>query len=236
MRTIRLWFEDLASQKEADTVILDSSESHHFIKVLRGKAGEEVELIDGRGCRAKSFCQSIKKKLAYFKLGKIESQINGLNLTVIASPPKGKRLPYMLEKLQEVGVSNWTPLETKFSVRDKISSHQTEKLGERLKEACKQAGSAWRLNIKNSITFTEVFSLTNLVCLDIGGQKWVAPELLPNQYNLLIGPEAGWSDEEREGLIEASVPRIGLSNYHLRMETAALIGAARLLESNLITE
>jgi RsmE family RNA methyltransferase len=88
------------------------------------------------------------------------------------------------------------------------------------------------MKIADPVQFEDVLSQKNLYALDIGGESWAEPVEPIKTFSLMIGPEAGWSDVERQRLIEQEIPRIGLSIYHLRMETAATIGAARLLEGN----
>lgn len=231
MRTLRLWCEELAELSESDFVELEKPENHHFVQVLRGRQGEEVELLNGQGLQAKAFCHEIDSKRAKFKILEIRSQLKRKRLTVFSPAPKGKRLPYMLEKLQEIGVDTWVPMETEHSIRDHLSDNQKSKLNERLKEACKQSGCAWKLKIETEVGFQNVLERAHLFALDIGGERWDASFDSLEELSLMIGPEAGWSHAERQTLQDRSIARIGLSPFHLRMETAATIGAARLLES-----
>ena len=71
------------------------------------------------------------------------------------------------------------------------------------------------------------------VVLDVDGPSiWDFPESASNEkgLQLVYGPEAGWSDAERELFKEAGCISLGLSTHHLRMETAAVLGAGVLLE------
>lgn len=231
MRTIRLWCDDLSKTKESDKVEVSKPESHHFSHVLRGKVGEKIELLDGRGYRASVICCEITGRKPIFEcVSKLFTEVTH-KLHVFSPLPKGKRLPYMMEKLQEVGVSSWTPLVTEYSVRDKLSSNQKEKLLERLKDACKQSGVAWRMEVHSDMCLEDALKLKSLYALDIGGEKWGEVNKLAEDTHLLLGPEAGWSDGERSSIIENEIKRIGLSLNHLRMETAAIIGSARIMES-----
>ena len=231
MRTIRLWCDDLSKIKESDKVEVSKPEAHHFSHVLRGKVGEEVELLDGRGYQASVICCEITGRKPLFECVSKSFKEVTHKLHLFSPLPKGKRLPYMMEKLQEIGISSWTPLVTEHSVRDKLSSNQKEKLLERIKDACKQSGAAWRMDVHSEISLEEALKLKSLYALDIGGEKWGETNKLNEDIHLLIGPEAGWSNKEREALIENKIKRIGLSLNHLRMETAAIIGSARIMES-----
>ncbi len=46
---------------------------------------------------------------------------------------------------------------------------------------------------------------------------------------LFVGPEGGWSDSERVSLAASGALAIGLGPRQLRVETAAIAGAALIL-------
>jgi RsmE family RNA methyltransferase len=46
-----------------------------------------------------------------------------------------------------------------------------------------------------------------------------------------VGPEGGWSDEERDRLIQAGARPLGLSPLILRTSTAAVLGGAALVQA-----
>jgi 16S rRNA (uracil1498-N3)-methyltransferase len=48
---------------------------------------------------------------------------------------------------------------------------------------------------------------------------------------VLVGPEGGWSGEEREGFAAHGIPRWSLGERVLRVETAAIAAAALVLAS-----
>jgi len=234
LRVIRLWCDDLALKRDSESVGVGKLEAHHFLHVLRSKIGTQVELLDGRGCCAKAVFSDSRNKEPVFFIESLIKLPQRRELVVMCPAPKGKRLPYLLEKLQELGVSAWVPLETDYSVRESVSKHEQDKLQERLKEACKQSGCPWRMEIKESVAFKSVLAMRELVALDLGGQRWDEVNVaIEENVHLLVGPEAGWSDEEREQLIAGKIKRVTLSAYHLRMETAAILGAARCAEREL---
>jgi RsmE family RNA methyltransferase len=46
---------------------------------------------------------------------------------------------------------------------------------------------------------------------------------------LLIGPEGGWTDAEKQDFINRRFPHILLSEFTLRAETAAIVAIAKLM-------
>lgn len=45
---------------------------------------------------------------------------------------------------------------------------------------------------------------------------------------IMIGPEGGWSDREKQLFIEQQMTMIGISDFTLRAETAAIASIAKL--------
>ena len=66
--------------------------------------------------------------------------------------------------------------------------------------------------------FADVAGRPAAAIATLGGQKL---DVLCHRL-LIVGPEGGWSPEE----LEAPPPRVGLGNYVLRSETAAIAAGA----------
>ena len=59
--------------------------------------------------------------------------------------------------------------------------------------------------------------------------SWLGLRLKPlPQGPARAGPEGGWSDQELELFVEHTVPHMGLGQFTLRAETAAVMAAARV--------
>jgi RsmE family RNA methyltransferase len=129
-------------------------------------------------------------------------------------------------------VSSYTPLSTEHSVREDYSETVREKSLERLQDACKQSRSAWIMTLEPARELGDLrLKPQSSFVLDVGGASiWSLPPYDGQPINLLFGPEAGWSDAEREGFKAQGLRRLGLSANHLRMETAAILGAGFILE------
>ena len=90
-----------------------------------------------------------------------------------------------------------------------------------------QSRRAWLPVVESVRSFAEVAAEPGAAMADGGG----GPPTLANPL-VLVGPEGGWSDEERA----APVPRIGLGPLVLRAETAAIVAgtALSLLRAGLV--
>ena len=85
---------------------LDEKQGRHLRNVLRMEAGEEVELFDaeGRRARGKIIC-TVGEEGVSVEVEKVEEGTTRMvHLTIAAAPPKGTRAEWMVEKLADLGV------------------------------------------------------------------------------------------------------------------------------------
>lgn len=235
MREIRLWTAPLKEHAAGQILELNEAESHHFGTVLRGREGDEVVLMDGMGFEANAQCVAKEKRRIAFFLQSLLCTAAGPALNLLGPIPKSKRFPTMLEKLQELGVTSYAPLATEHSVREDYSDSVREKSIERLQDACKQSRSPWMMELLPAESLENVLmpktGAFKKIVLDVGGSSiWDFPPYDGEAVQLLFGPEAGWSTVEREHFQQQGLKTLGLSANHLRMETAAILGAGFLLE------
>lgn len=248
MREIRLWTAPLEGHAAGQTLDLNEAESHHFGTVLRGREGDEVILMDGLGFEAEAQCVVKEKRRISFFLQSLQKTPAGPTLRLLGPIPKSKRFPTMLEKLQELGLTSYAPLATEHSVREDYSDSVREKSVERLQEACKQSRSPWMMSLLSAQSLDEMLTnqasqsfetskaaplglVQNTIVLDVGGSSiWDFPVYGGGPIQLMFGPEAGWSEAERGHFRHLGLRTLGLSANHLRMETAAILGAGFVLE------
>ena len=130
----------------------------------------------------------------------------------------------------KLGVSSIVPLETAHTagVATRLKDAHGAKLGRVVLEATKQCGAAW------APTVEPVLPLAKFLARPIQGTGWLAdpagappPATLDDTpLTVVIGPEGGFTDEERAGLVSAGYRPVTLGTNSLRFETAALAAAA----------
>jgi len=59
------------------------------------------------------------------------------------------------------------------------------------------------------------------IIFDVGGDKL---QKIPDKVGIFVGPEGGFEDTEKDLANEAGFSRVGLGNFVLRAETAAIVG------------
>jgi 16S rRNA (uracil1498-N3)-methyltransferase len=209
-------------------VSLDDSEAHH-LRVRRAKAGERVEILDGAGLRGIGrLVQDGKRWAVELQSTELESRPAELTLAVAAGDRD--RFAWMIEKAAELGVTAVVPLETARStgVATGIRDAHLHRLRRLALEATKQCGAAWAMQVEEPI------SLQEFLARPTDGLQWLADrsgvpavtELDPSPLTVVIGPEGGLSDQERQALVSAGYQPVILGPHTLRFETAALAAAA----------
>jgi 16S rRNA (uracil1498-N3)-methyltransferase len=197
--------------------VLDDADRHHLERVLRLRAGEELTVADGRGgwrvCRFGSELEP---------LGSAEHRPPAEpRLTIAFALVKGERPEWTVQKLTELGVDEMIPFVGERSVvrwRDDRADRQVERLRRVAREAAMQSRRAWLPDVSGVTTFGDVATRSGAALIDLGGPD--RPSL--RHTVLLVGPEGGWSDAERE----CGLPAVGLGPNVLRAETAAVAAAS----------
>ncbi|MEM1212890.1 MAG: RsmE family RNA methyltransferase [Planctomycetota bacterium] len=208
-------------------LVLPPGESHHARRVLRLADGTPVELLDGAGHSATGILREgtavdLETVVCHPQLP--------TNLSIAAALPKGPRADQMIDQLTQLGVSRFIPLITRHSQPEPKPS-RLEKLRRVVDAALKQSGNPWAMTIEPAIPFTE--------SLDQPGSRWLAdtvsgpaenasPET-EARHTVWVGPEGGWSAEEREAAVHAGLRCTSLGRHTLRVETAAVVAAAAWL-------
>jgi 16S rRNA (uracil1498-N3)-methyltransferase len=209
-------------------VSLDESEMHH-LKVRRAKDGELVEILDGAGLSGTGrLVQSGKQWWVEVQSATRLPRLPQLALAVAAGDRE--RFSWMVEKAVELGVTRILPLETARSsgVATKIKDAHLDRLRRRALETIKQCGVTWAPQVEAPL------SLDVFLEQPLAGSGWLAdasgspPPMTLGQTALtvMIGPEGGLTDGERDSLVTAGYQPTMLGPHTLRFETAALAAAA----------
>jgi 16S rRNA (uracil1498-N3)-methyltransferase len=199
---------------------LDDADRHHLERVLRLRRGDAIEAADGEGghrpCR-------LTAGAALEPAGDVVQDPRPTPvLTLAFALTKGARPELAVQKLTELGVDRIVPFAAARSVArwdgDRAARH-VERLRRVAREAAMQAHRP-RLPVVDELrTFAEVAAWPGAALADLGGE---GPTLA--HATVLVGPEGGWSAEERA----AGLPAVGLGPHVLRAETAAVAAGAAL--------
>ncbi len=220
---------------EGPSAELDDAESHHALHVLRMNVGDDVELFDGSGQSAAATITSISRKTVCLSIGTLTpaTAVARSRLIVAAAPPRGDRLKSMVEKLTELGVSEFIPLRTVRSVVDPRQS-RLDKLRATVIGAMKQCGRNELMTIQEATEFSAVLRNASQAKQSIriahpGESASEASGLQARDTLLLIGPEGGFTREEVLQATDYGAQRLSWPDGILRIETASVAFSALLI-------
>ncbi len=207
--------------------VLDEGEQHH-LRVRRAEAGDSVEIRDGCGLVGRG---------RLVRAGKIWA-VDVESTDMMPRPPEivlgvgagdRERFGWLVEKAAELGVTAMVPLETARTagVASKLHGAQIDRLRQRALEAIKQSGGAWAPLVEDAA------SLEEFAARPVTGLRWLADpsgnappaRLDAHPVTVAIGPEGGFTDEERDYLAARSFVPTSLGPHILRFETAAVAAA-----------
>ena len=226
----------ITTQPAGDRAVLEGDEARHLTRVLRAKVGDTVSLFDGRGREWPARVASLGRDRV--ELDTTEPTVDpvpiAIPLTLAVALPKGDRQKWMVEKLTELGAARLVPLETTRGVAEATASAQA-RLERVVIEACKQCGRNTLMEIAAGHPLKRllaevpagacvVIAHPDGTPLDVAAIPTTATEIIA-----LVGPEGGFTDEELGTADRAGVIRISLGPHILRVETAAIALAARLV-------
>jgi 16S rRNA (uracil1498-N3)-methyltransferase len=230
----RLYIEpDLA---EAAEIALGKEQSLYLAAVLRKAVGDEVVLFNGRdGAWRSRLTSNAKKSVILATVEQVAAQTPVAELWYGFAPLKTERLDYVVQKVTEMGVGTIAPVLTKFT---QVNRLKHEKLVANAIEAAEQCEVLSVPVVSPEITLANLLAGWNathgdrkLIVADESAASASPVEqiaaLRGNPIGLLIGPEGGFSDEERAQLrAQPFVVAVSLGPRILRADTAAVAALA----------
>ena len=198
------------------TPVLDDASAHHVFRVLRVADGEIVSVTDGRG--SWRLCRASAAGLDPMSDPVAEPPVPS-PVTIGVAVPKLDRPEWIVQKLTEIGVDRIVLLHAERSVvrwDDRRAAKHLAKLARVAIEAVQQSRRVFVPAIVGPLSAIDF--LPEAVAAEPNGRSLTATD-----RTVAIGPEGGWTDRE----LAAARDRAGLGPTILRVETAALVAAAR---------
>jgi 16S rRNA (uracil1498-N3)-methyltransferase len=210
---------------DAGRFLLQGPEAHHLAVVSRIRVGENVVLFTGDGREWPARVVRVGKREVELDLEpprQISREL-GFQLIVACPLPKGDRGQFLIEKLTELGVTAYIPLETRRSVIA-VGESRVEKLQRYVIEASKQCGRNRLMEIWQPRSWIDLVAdpaLPPRRWLGHGAGERIGPGQAMDAV-LAVGPEGGFTPEEVEAARTAGWTLVSLGPRTLRIETAAL--------------
>jgi 16S rRNA (uracil1498-N3)-methyltransferase len=230
-RLPRLLVEDAL---QPDTALALNQDQTHYLKtVMRRPDGAKLRVFNGRDGEWGGVITYDGKKSATLRL---ETLIRPQNLRtprlhLIFAPIKKDRMDFMIEKAVELGAVALHPVLTQYTViRDLNAERVTRQIGEAA-EQCERLDLPALSPLIPLKDFARTWnsSVPVYAALERYDAPLIGQGTLPAEAGVLIGPEGGWSDDERAFLLTLPFIRpVTLGEQILRSETAAIFGLSLL--------
>jgi 16S rRNA (uracil1498-N3)-methyltransferase len=224
--------------REGASAALSLDEANYLVNVLRLRPGARVLTFNGRDGEYAASIGAVARKSATLEIGeRIRPQEYPPDVDYLFAPLKHARLDYVAQKAVEMGARRLRPVITR---RTQATRVNVERLRANAREAAEQCGVIWLPEVEAEERLEKVLASWPaerlLVFCDedapqanpIAALASVAPTA---GVTLLIGPEGGFDDFERQAIGRLPrVLRLSLGPRILRADTAA-VAALALIQS-----
>jgi 16S rRNA (uracil1498-N3)-methyltransferase len=226
-----------AGLSEGAAIEADAAQANYLLNVLRLRAGDTILLFNGRDGEWRAEIEDKSRKSCRLVLvEKVREQTPAPDLHYLFAPLKHARLDYMVEKAVEMGAGRLRPVMTQHT---QVARVNLQRMETNAIEAAEQCGILSIPAIEPPRALAEVLAEWE------AGRRLIfcdesAPTASPAEglrkiergpVALLIGPEGGFSEEERARLLALPfVTALSLGPRILRADTAA-VAALALMQS-----
>lgn len=229
--SIRLFVD--APLEPGASVEATPAQANYLINVMRLTSGDMILTFNGRDGEWLTEVATMRRThCTLFVQEQVRAQTEGPDIVYLFAPLKKARLDYMVQKATEMGAAALWPVMTRRTVAERVN---LDRMRANVIEAAEQCGVLRIPEVREPVKLTEVLRTwpaeRSLVFADEAAQidsPLVALRRLPKgPAALLIGPEGGFDDAEREMLRGLPfVYPMSLGPRIMRADTAAVAGLA----------
>ncbi len=212
---------------------LTGADAEHLFRVLRVEPGQRFEISDNQNVYLAEVETARKSVIEFRIVETVEPRPAQPPVTLLPALFKFDHFEWMIEKATELGVSTIQPVEAVRTERG-LAQASAKRLArwERIALEASQQSRRDRLpRIEPAVRLAKCLDLAADIRLLLD-ESPDAPPILPclqkeertfhTHVALLLGPEGGWTSEEREEALLAGWQPCSLGSNVLRAETAAI--------------
>ncbi|TQL17874.1 16S rRNA (uracil1498-N3)-methyltransferase [Zymomonas mobilis] len=212
-------------------IVPDRAQAHYLISVMRFKMGSQLVLFDNMtGEWLGEVIEADRKHLQIKIIHHLNEKEAIPDLWLLTAPIKKGRIDWIYEKACELGVARITPVITQRTIVDRVN---LERLQAHIVEAAEQCGRTSLSEVSEACSLKQILAdwpeeRALFFADETGGESMIsAITQRKGPAAILIGPEGGFTDQEREMIhqIQQAVP-VSLGPRILRADTAAIAAAA----------
>jgi 16S rRNA (uracil1498-N3)-methyltransferase len=228
----------------ATTVVLAADESHHLARVLRLGPGDAVAIFDGRGHEYLARVQRVDRDAATVALVQPvpAAPEPAVRVTLVQAVLKGDKMDDVVRDATMAGVSQIAPVvtaRTEIKVSALKRAHAAERWQRVAVASAKQCRRAWvpptELAVPLESWLGAPFPGLRLLLVEpsageegVLSMRALQARARPESAACLVGPEGGWTPEERQAALAAGCLPATLGVLTLRADAVALAALAAL--------
>ena len=244
-----------ALQSDDNAFDLDAENAKKLVKVLRMTPGETFIAFDGRGreweCALTEVAGEGRARARAAIVEELDVQtVRRVHLSIAQSVPKGDKMEFVLQKGTELGAREFWPFDSDRTISrlspDEEAARATARAG-RWRRICEGAAAqCGRADVPIVHAIADLGTVLSTgtgeghcFFLDESSSALSLRETLrqtpiawdedaPPRAMIVVGPEGGWTDREREEADRYGAQSVSLGSRILRTETAALVAATIL--------
>ena len=215
---------------------ISGEDARHLTRVLRVEAGQRYEISDNHNVYLAEIETARKEHVIFRTIEKLAAEEPPLHVILCAAIIKFDHFEWMIEKATELGMARLVPVIAMRTEKglDQAARKRLDRWRRIGIEASQQSRRAHLPEVSEPVNLTQglAVSATHRYALDESPTATPLANALPPQRNtddtvaLLIGPEGGWTEEEREQFTIAGWRPASLGPLILRAETAAIAALA----------
>ena len=210
-------------------LVLDGPAANYLGNVLRLQPGAEVKLFDDRSGDWLAEIDGAGRKRVSLRIGaKLREREQVPDLWLLFAPIKRGRIDWLVEKATELGIARLVPVVTRRTIVDRLNLERLRAHAIEAAEQCERTALPELTEpVKLEALLKDWPADRALYFADEAGGAPLAGAAAPGPAAILIGPEGGFTDEERSAIRAVSASRpVSLGPRILRADTAALAAVA----------
>lgn len=206
---------------------------NYLVNVLRMKAAAALLVFNGRDGEWRAVLEPVSKKSVVLRVeAQTRAQSDGPDVEYLFAPLKHARLDYMVQKATEMGVRRLRPVLTRRTIAERVN---LDRMRANVIEAAEQCGILRVPEVAEPMKLGAVLdswdaARTLIFCdegAEIANPVAALQDVVAGPVAVLIGPEGGFADEERDVILGRPFVRtISLGPRILRADTAAVAALA----------
>lgn len=219
---------------------------NQWMRVLRYRPGSELVLFDGK--REKLYKVGVieRESVCLESITEMAPHFPARDVYLLWSLIKSDKNDFVIQKCTEIGINHFVPIISDRTEKTGFDEDRAMKIAIEAAEQCGRGNiPAVRSPISLAVAINEFNDKIKLYVADKGRSQPISskagigyyeksaietdPSEIEKSLGVLIGPEGGWSEAEKNLFENHTMPHIGLGEFTLRSETAAIIAAEKLL-------